>query len=111
MNAEEQIQMLKQIPPQSKAEKSRNLRRAVVLAMATVVSVLFLVYAFVQKLEADNQRISAEKMHGEILVQKAAAEFEEQRAMEAMNRMNNQLVSTLRNWSGVRMAKSKSKHC
>lgn len=53
MDAEEQIRKLKQIPPLTKEEKRKKLITAIVLSVATFISVLFLVYAFMQKLEAD----------------------------------------------------------
>ena len=67
MNAEERIQMLKQIPPQSSFEKKRKIKTTIVLTLATLISLLFLVYAFIKKLEADKQREIAviEKMEAE----------------------------------------------
>ena len=74
MNAEEKIQMLKQVSPDSNFEKKRKVRTAIVLTISTLVSVLFLIYAFVQKLEADKQREIAVKSQLEAEVQRAAAE-------------------------------------
>jgi C4-dicarboxylate-specific signal transduction histidine kinase len=56
MNAEDQIRNLNQIPPLSKEERRKKIMTSIVLTMATLISVLFLVYAFMQKQEADKQR-------------------------------------------------------
>jgi len=55
MNAEERIDMLKQIPPQSNFEKKQKIRTAIVLTLATFISLMFLIYAFMQKQESDRQ--------------------------------------------------------
>src|SRR5688572_33137471 len=74
MNAEDQIRNLKQIPPRSKEETRKKITTGIVLAMATVISVLFLVYAFVQKLEADKQRALAVEATKEAEKQRTEAE-------------------------------------
>lgn len=94
MNAEERIQMLKQIPPDSNFEKKGKFRTAIVLTLATVISILFLVFAFIQKLEAEKQREISERLQMEAerqrelaVQQKIAAEYQlrqaEQNATEA----------------------------
>jgi hypothetical protein len=74
VNAEERVQMLKQIPPQSNFEKKQKIKTAIVLTLATVVSILFLVYAFMQKLEADKQRSMAVAAQQEAEKQRGEAE-------------------------------------
>lgn len=74
MSAEDQIRNLKQIPPLSKEEKRKNMRTSIVLAMATLISILFLIYAFMQKLEADKQRALAVASMEEANKQRAEAE-------------------------------------
>jgi len=59
MDAEEQLRRLKQTPQPTPNEKKRKMVSSILLALATLLSVLFLVYAFVQKLEADAQREKA----------------------------------------------------
>jgi len=59
MSAEDQINMLNQIPPVSNFEMRRSRRIAVVLAAAMILSILFFVYAFLQRIEADKQRAIA----------------------------------------------------
>lgn len=82
MDAEEQLRKLKQTPPVTKEEKRRKLTTAITLALATLLSVLFLVYAFVKKLEADalrieaqEQRVEAEKQREEAVKQRLTAEY------------------------------------
>ena len=74
MNAEEQIRNLKHIPPLSNEEKRKKIMTSIVLTMATLISVLFLVYAFVQKLEADKQRALAVEAMEEANKQRTEAE-------------------------------------
>lgn len=81
MNAEEQLRKLKQVPALSREEKRKKIITSVVLAIATLVSVLFLVYAFMQKLEADQLRIEAEQFRMEAERQKTIAEQNEAMAM------------------------------
>ena len=79
MDADEQIRKLKQIPPLSKEEKRSKLKTFIVLSLATFISVLFLVYAFIQKLEADKQKeVSVQFI---VEAQKQREEAEKQRAM------------------------------
>ena len=73
MNAEDQIRNLNQTPPLSKEEKGRKIMSSVVLTLATLISVLFLVYAFMQKQEADMQRKAAETAKMEADIQRAEA--------------------------------------
>lgn len=87
-------------------KRRKKLTTSIVLATATLISVLFLVYAFVQKLEADNQKLVAERMREEALKQKSEAVFEKKRAIEALTRVNNQLVSTLQELEKCRNSKS-----
>lgn len=51
-------QRIKELEQKRKLQRAR--RTALVLATATVISILFLIFAFVQKLEADDQRKAAE---------------------------------------------------
>ena len=72
MDAEEQNRKLKQIPQLTKAEKRKKLTTAITLALAALISVLFLIYAFIQKQQADTfrkeaglqQRIHLAQRHG-----------------------------------------------
>ena len=50
-------QRIKELEQKRKLQRAR--RTALVLATATIISVLFLIYAFIQKLEADKQREAA----------------------------------------------------
>ena len=74
MNAEERIQMLKQIPPQSNFEKKQKVRTSIILTLATVISILFLFYAFKQKLEAERQRDIATVLKEEAMKSREQAE-------------------------------------
>ena len=74
MNVEDQIRNLKQISPLSKEEKRKKIMTSIVLTGATVISVLFLTYAFIQKLEADKQREFAIMAKMEADQQRAEAE-------------------------------------
>lgn len=49
------------IPPMSKEEKRRKLMSTVALSLSTFISVLFLIFAFTKKLEADDLRKEADK--------------------------------------------------
>ncbi|GEM_PF-2368119 len=87
MNAEDHIQKLKKIPPLTKEEKRKQLTTAIVLALATLLSVIFLLYAFIQKLEADKQtalaiemRMEAEKQREEAERQRLMAEYQKMEA-------------------------------
>jgi hypothetical protein len=86
MKAEDQINMLKQISPQSNFEKKQARKTALVLAAATNISILFLIYAFLQKKEADKQAVHAEENRVEAEMAQAEAiaaqkEAEKQRAI------------------------------
>lgn len=80
-------------------KKLRNARiTALVLASATIVSLVFLVFAFIQKSEADTQRDEAAKQRDEADVQrqKAVANFElaEQQRIEAEKATARALAAT-----------------
>jgi hypothetical protein len=51
-------QRIKELEQKRKLQRAR--RTALVLATATIISILFLIYAFVQKLEADDAKIKAQ---------------------------------------------------
>lgn len=74
MNAEDQIRNLKQIPPLSKEEKRKKVMTSIILTLSTIISILFLIYAFMQKLEADMQRKAAEEARIEAEHQRTEAE-------------------------------------
>lgn len=74
MNAEERIQTLKQIPPDSNFQRKQKIRTAIALTLATLISILFLVYAFIQKLEAEKQYEISERLRIEAEAQKKVAE-------------------------------------
>jgi hypothetical protein len=61
MKAEDHIRNLNQIPPISKEEKGKKLRTSIVLTLSTVVSILFLMYGFMQKQEADRLKMDVVK--------------------------------------------------
>ena len=83
-------------------EQKRKLRRAritaLVLASATVVSLVFLVFAFIQKAEADNQRDEAGKQRDEANLQRQKAEdnleLAEQRRIEAEEARERAVAAT-----------------
>lgn len=83
MSAEDNIDMLKQIPPLSEYEKKRRWRTSFMLAFATAVSVLFLIYAFMQKMEADKQAATAQKFRIEAEVLQSLAEKQRMAAEKA----------------------------
>jgi hypothetical protein len=75
-------QRIKELEQKRKLQRAR--RTALILATATVISILFLIYAFVQKLEADNQKELAqanliESQRQEKLAKEAQVIAEEQR--------------------------------
>lgn len=55
MKAEDLIKKLKEQPSVDPEQLKRSRRIALVLAASTIVSILFLIYGFLQKLEADKQ--------------------------------------------------------
>lgn len=76
-------QRIKELEQKRKLQRART--TALVLATATIISILFLIYAFVQKLEADDQRQQAEfnlieSQRQEKLAKEAQAFAELQRA-------------------------------
>ena len=107
MDAEERIQMLRQIPPQSNFEKKQKMRTAIVLTLATIISLLFLVYAFMQKLEADKQRAIAvaEKMEAD----QQRAEAEKMRLMAEYQKIEAEKQRALAEEALAACEKSKKK--
>lgn len=69
-------QRIKELEQKRKLQRAR--RTALVLATATIISILFLIYAFIQKLEADKNL--AESQRQEKLAKDATAVAEQQRA-------------------------------
>lgn len=74
-------QRIKELEQKRKLQRAR--RTALVLATATVVSLLFLIYAFVQKMDADRQRDLAVKLKNEAETAKNAAVASERKAVLA----------------------------
>lgn len=88
-------QRIKELEQKRKLQRAR--RTALVLATATIISVMFLIYAFVQKLQADenyklaevrriesdNLRVEAEKARDEATIAKNKAVESEKRAVAA----------------------------
>ena len=82
MNAEDQ----NSLPIKEQLKRAR--RAAVVLAVSTIVSILFFIYAFVQKAEAERLLQATEEAQQQLLQQRSIAEqarqeAEMQRAMAA----------------------------
>ena len=102
-------QRIKELEQKRKLQRART--TALVLATATIISVLFLIYAFVQKLEADNQRIEAdnarieadklrvkaEELFKEAEKQRIAAVAAEKRAIEAQKEAEKQRLLAVEN--------------
>lgn len=65
MDAEDQLRKLRQTPQPTPEAKKRKMVSSILLTLATLLSVLFLVYAFVQKLEADKLRVEVENLYHE----------------------------------------------
>ncbi|MCK6617990.1 MAG: hypothetical protein L6Q51_10125 [Cyclobacteriaceae bacterium] len=85
-------------------QQRRMLRRAritaVVLGIAAVIALLFLVFAYIQKVEADNQTRLAEKREREASDQRALAEqkrIEAEAATDLANRRKDELEQALIN--------------
>jgi cytochrome c-type biogenesis protein CcmH/NrfG len=95
MNAEEQLNKLKQIPPLSKEDKRKRLVTAMVLALATLLSVLFLLVAFVQKQVADKSRVEAENQRMEAERQAELAQQSRIAAEHAQLQARQQLEQAL----------------
>ncbi len=88
----------------------RMLRRArataIILGIAAIIAILFFVYAYLQKIDADKnlveaniQKSEAKKQQAEAEIQKSAAIFSQKQAEKAKNqaeKLNNQLQSTLK---------------
>src|SRR5688572_12642477 len=97
MSAEDQIRQLKQIPLLTKEEKRKKLMTAVVLLLSTLISVLFLVYAFIQKTEADKNanlsiqlKIQADQMRVEAERQRIEAVYAQRQAIAAREEADKQ---------------------
>lgn len=82
MNADEQLRRLRQTPLPTPEEKKRKMVSSILLTLATLLSVLFLVYAFMQKLEADAQREKAVVAQQQAEESFAEAERQRQIALE-----------------------------
>ncbi|HET9053269.1 MAG TPA: hypothetical protein VFM90_03800 [Cyclobacteriaceae bacterium] len=80
MTAEELNKKLHEKPKSTKEEVKRARRTAIVLAASTVIAILFFVYAFIKKTEADAQRELALKLQMELQEVKEQAEQEKQKA-------------------------------
>lgn len=80
MTAEEHIKKLHEKSKPTKEEIKRARRIAIVLAASTVVSILFLVFAFVQKTEADKLQELTLELRVELLEVKEQAEQAQQEA-------------------------------
>lgn len=74
-------QRIKELEQKRKLQRTRIV--AIVLGSAVIICILFLIYAFVQKAEADTQRLLAQNKTQEALEAKARAEINERRAKEA----------------------------
>lgn len=88
----------------------RMLRRArataIILGIAALIAMLFFVFAYIQKIDADRnlvkaeeQRVEAEKQRIAAEDSKLTAEYQEKKAVEARNvaeKLNNQLQNTLK---------------
>ena len=86
-------QRIKELEQKRKLQRAR--RTALVLATATIISILFLIYAFIQKLEADKQTELAkanliESQRQEKLAKEAQALAEEQRKVADAARIEAQ---------------------
>jgi hypothetical protein len=92
MSAEDQINMLNQIPPQSNFEMKRARKTALVLATTTIISILFLIYAFLQKKEADKQAVIAVEMKMEAEKQREIAEASREMAVLAQQEAERQRI-------------------
>jgi energy-coupling factor transporter ATP-binding protein EcfA2 len=74
-------QRIKELEQKRKLQRAR--RTALVLATATVISIMFLIFAFVQKLDADRQRDLAVKLQKQAEEAKLQAQASEKRAVLA----------------------------
>jgi choline-glycine betaine transporter len=79
MKAEDLNKKLNQQPQVDPEQLKRSRRIAIVLATATIITILFLIYSFLQKLEADKNFELAEKFRME--AQLAQEEAQMQRAL------------------------------
>ena len=84
MDAEEQLRRLRQTPQPTPEEKKRKMASSILFTLATLLSVLFLVYAFVKKTEADKFRVEAENLRVEAVRQERLAK--EAQAMTELQR-------------------------
>lgn len=81
------------------------MKKNVLIAVLLITTLTSFAFAYIQKIEADQNAVLAEEMRlvaeqsrEEAERQKAAAEFNERRAIEALNqaeRLNSQLAQTL----------------
>lgn len=102
-------QRIKELEQKRKLQRAR--RTALVLATATIISILFLIYAFIQKLEADKNfelaearrveaedlRVKAENSFKEAEKQRIAAVAAEKRALDAKNEADQQRALAVEN--------------
>jgi uncharacterized protein YdbL (DUF1318 family) len=84
MKAEDLIKKLSEQAPVDPEQLKRARRTALVLATTTIVSILFFIYAFLQKQEADKQFTIAEQFRVELQI--AKDEAQRQRAIAELSR-------------------------
>ena len=84
-------QRIKELEQKRKLQRAR--RTALVLATATIVSILFLIYAFIQKLAADEQRDLAVKLQQEAVAAKNAADIAKNDAIKARDDAEKQRIA------------------
>ena len=109
MKAEDLIKKLKEQPSVDPEQLKRSRRIALVLAASTIVSILFLIYGFLQRLEADKQfklavqykmeliqaKEEAEKM--KLIAEAAKAEVQEQRDLAEQRLIECEKSKAIRN--------------
>jgi hypothetical protein len=84
MKAEDLIKKLNEQPPVDPEQLKRARRTALFLATTTIISILFFIYAFLQKQEADKQFQVAEQYKMELQI--AKVEAQRQRAIAELAR-------------------------
>lgn len=84
-------QRIKELEQKRKLQRAR--RTALVLATATVISIMFLIFAFVQKLDADRQRDRAVVLQKQAEDAKLAAQESEKRALLAKEDADRQRLA------------------
>lgn len=77
-------QRIKELEQKRKLQRAR--RTALVLATATIISILFLIYAFVQKLEADDAKVKAQAAEKEAVKNLELAEAQKKIALAEKER-------------------------